>query len=63
MKDKNSFTILSQLNRNQQKPQISSVRGVHPRERYRYRVTVEDTVLGDHLTIDEALELAKGGAK
>jgi hypothetical protein len=45
-----------------QKPQISSVPGVSPKERNRYRVMLGAQILGMHLTIDEALELAaKGG--
>lgn len=47
----------------QQKPQISHISGAHPRERHRYRVMLGNEVLGDRLTIDEALKLAaKGGA-
>ncbi len=40
------------------KAQISSVSGISPRERHRYRVTIGDAVLGDFLTLDEALKLA-----
>jgi len=46
-----------------QKPQISSLPGAHPRERHRYRVMVGDGILGDRLTLDEALKLVRGGAK
>ena len=43
------------------KPQISSILGVSPRERDRYRVVLGDRILGDRLNLDEALKLAKGG--
>jgi hypothetical protein len=43
------------------KPQIVSAPGVSPKERSRYRVTLGGEVLGDRLTLDEALKLAKGG--
>ena len=42
------------------KPQISSVPGISPRERHRYRVTLGSEVLGERLILDQALELAKG---
>jgi hypothetical protein len=45
------------------KPQIVSIPGVCPKERSRYRVVLGTEVLGDRLTMDEALLLAKGGAK
>jgi hypothetical protein len=45
------------------KPQIVSTPGVCPKERCRYRVILGNEVLGDRLTMDEALLLAKGGAK
>jgi hypothetical protein len=45
------------------KPQISSVPGISPKERNRYRVTLGNQVLGDRLTLDEALKLAKGGER
>lgn len=44
-----------------QKPQISSIAGISPRERNRYRVTVGSEILGDFLSFDEAMNLAKGG--
>jgi hypothetical protein len=43
------------------KPQISSVPGISPRERNRYRLLMGDRILGDRLTIDEVLKLAQGG--
>ena len=48
---------------NLRKPQICSVPGVCPKQRNRYRVLMGDRILGDRLTLDEALLLAKGGAK
>jgi hypothetical protein len=48
---------------NRYKPQISSISGIHPKERNRYRVSVGDEILGTQLSLDEALKLAKGGAK
>lgn len=51
------------LDRNQQKPQISSIPETSPKQRNRYRVMLGDVVLGDFLTIDQAINLAaKGGA-
>jgi hypothetical protein len=50
-----------QANLFSRKPQISSVPEISPRERNRYRVLLGDRILGDRLTIDEALKLAKGG--
>jgi hypothetical protein len=44
-----------------QKPQISSISGILPTERNRYRVVLGNRILGERLTFDEALELAKGG--
>jgi hypothetical protein len=44
------------------KPQILSIPGVPIAERKRYRVTLADELLGDFLSIDEALKLAQGGA-
>ena len=46
----------------QRKPQIQSVPGTSPKQRDRYRVVLGDEILGTRLTLDEALELAKGGA-
>jgi hypothetical protein len=43
------------------KPQIVSTPGVCLKERCRYRVVLGTEVLGDRLTLDEALLLAKGG--
>jgi pectin methylesterase-like acyl-CoA thioesterase len=52
------------LDRNQQKPQISSIPGISPKQRDRYQVVFRDQVLGNHLTLDEAIALAKRrGAK
>jgi hypothetical protein len=42
-----------------QKPQITSVPGTSIRERDRYRVVIEGAILGDRLTLDEAVNLAK----
>lgn len=47
-----------QLQRFPKKPQISSIPGIAPKERCRYRVTLGDQILGDFLTIDEAIALA-----
>jgi hypothetical protein len=74
-----SFIILSQLKKNckndnhshqlalslelRQKPQISSIPGVSPKQRDRYRVVMGDRILGDRLTLDEALKLAQGGVQ
>jgi hypothetical protein len=40
------------------KPQISSIPGIHPRERNRYQVKLADAFLGTHLTLDQAIALA-----
>jgi len=45
------------------KPQISSIPGISPKQRDRYRVVLGDQVLGDRLTLDEAIALTKEGAK
>ena len=46
------------------KPQISSIPGISPKQRDRYSVMRGDQVLGDRLTLDEAISLAKRrGAK
>lgn len=42
-----------------QKPQITSIEGISPKERNRYRVVLGERILGDRLTLDQALELAK----
>ncbi len=44
-----------------QKPQIASIPGISPKESHRYRVVLGGEVLGDYLSIDEALLLAEGG--
>lgn len=41
-----------------QKPQISSIPGISPRIRNRYRVVLGDEVLGTELDLDAALQLA-----
>jgi len=46
------------LDRNQQKPQIVSIPGISPKQRDRYRLMRGDQVLGDRLTLDEAIALA-----
>ncbi len=43
------------------KPQIISIPGVAPMAREHYRVRIGDRILGDFLSIDEALRFAKGG--
>ncbi len=43
-----------------QKPQISSIPGVSPRERHRYRVKIGNEILGDQLPLEQSLELAGG---
>jgi hypothetical protein len=40
------------------KPQIVSIPGIPLKERHRYRVTSGGKVLGDFLTLDEAIALA-----
>lgn len=47
----------------QQKRQIVSTPGVSPKQRNRYRVMLGDVVLGDRLTINQAIELAKLNCK
>lgn len=44
-----------------QKPQITSVPGASIKERDRYRVSLGAVILGDKLTLDEAVKLAKRG--
>lgn len=46
-----------------QKPQIVSTPGVSPKQRNRYRVVTGDRILGDRLTLDQALALVKKGGK
>lgn len=43
------------------KPQIVSIPGISLKELHRYRVTLGSRILGDRLTLDEALKLAKRG--
>lgn len=43
------------------KPQIVSILGICPKEKNRYRVVLGGELLGERLTLDEALKLAKGG--
>jgi hypothetical protein len=45
------------------KPQIVSIPGISPKERNRYRVTLGDQVLGEKLSINEAVEMAKRGGR
>jgi hypothetical protein len=45
------------------KPQISSIPGVSPKQRNRYCVSLGTQILGDRLTIDEAIKLAKRGER
>ncbi len=45
---------------NLHKPQILSIPGISPKER-RYRVVLGDRILGDRLSLDEALRLSQGG--
>jgi hypothetical protein len=51
------------LHRGRQKPQISSIPNISPKERNRYRVSLGTQILGTHLTIDEALKLVKRGGQ
>ena len=51
------------LGKKKRKAQIASVPGISPKERDRYRVVMGDRILGDRLTLDEALKLAKGGKR
>ncbi len=57
--DPQSTEVLSQIK--SQKPQISSTPGTSPKELSRYRVTLAGQVLGDRLTADEAIQIAKWG--
>jgi hypothetical protein len=56
-----SQQVESVLPLKRQKPQISSTPNIPPRERNRYRVTLEGQIIGDKLTLDEAVALANGG--
>lgn len=46
-----------------QKPQISSIPGTSPKQRDRYRVILGGEILGERLTLDQALALAKRGER
>lgn len=46
------------LLKKREKPQVSGIPGIPPRERHRYRVTLGEEILGDRLTLDEAVTLA-----
>jgi hypothetical protein len=54
-------TPVSEVGLFRHKPQIVSTPGVCPKERSRYRVVLGGEVLGERLSLDEALKLAKGG--
>jgi hypothetical protein len=54
------FLLTHQGNRH--KPQVSSIPGIFPKEQHRYRVTLRSRILGDRLSLDDALKLAQGGA-
>ena len=41
-----------------QKPQISGIPGISPKDRHRYRVIIGNEILGDRLNVDEAIALA-----
>ena len=41
-----------------QKPQIVNIPGVLLKEQHRYRVVLDDEVLGDRLTIEQAIALS-----
>jgi len=43
---------------NLHKPQISTIPGISVKQRDRYQVVLNDVVLGDRLTLDEAIALA-----
>jgi hypothetical protein len=45
------------------KPQISSISGISVKQRDRYRVVLGDEILGDFLSSDEAIALARRGAR
>ena len=46
------------------KPQIKSIPAISPREKHRYRVVLDGVILGDKLSLEEALAAAgMGGAK
>lgn len=52
--------LFNQLSK-RQKPQIESIPGVLPKERKRYQIKVGEQVIATNLSIDEALQVAKGG--
>jgi hypothetical protein len=52
-----SLDLPSPLHEGKLKPQISSISGISPKERHRYQLKLGDRVLGDWLTLDEALKL------
>jgi hypothetical protein len=54
---------LQQLCLPPKKPQIVSIPGISPKRRDRYRVMIGERILGDNLSLDEALILAKRGGK
>jgi hypothetical protein len=45
----------------EQKPQIASIPGISPKGRNRYRVIAGERILGDKLSLDQAVKLAKRG--
>lgn len=49
---------LFNLTGNRLKPQIASIPGVSLKDRNRYRVVLKGEILGDRLTIDQAIALA-----
>jgi hypothetical protein len=51
------------LSKKKQKAQITSSPGVSPRERDRYRVMLGGEILGDRLSMDEALLLTQGSGR
>lgn len=48
-----------------QKPQISCIPGISPKEQNRYRVSLDNKILGDRLSLQQALKLAEdqGGTR
>jgi hypothetical protein len=51
------------LFKKRRKPQISCIPGISLTSQRKYQVKVGDRILGDKLTLQEALELAKGGTR
>lgn len=41
-----------------EKPQIISIRGIPIKEKFRYRVALNGEILGDNLSLEQALEKA-----